>query len=722
MPPQSFTLPDPESSKVYPSSTSGDNRKQKIKQQLGNEMSYFYIPDRIYDEAEDQQGYMTGEELGSEEENINAPRLNNHSKVSGRVRRNVSFNDIRLQGERNDGVELEPMMASLLGVSFIPFDTRLTNDVGSSGHDSEILLSSGDEEEEDDDDDDDDIAYESDEDATLQEENTRIKKGRKKRGKKNGKRRGLRRLRRQLHERPRKERKERKRHWKRTKAKAKHRHMTNSVANNITSEMDRIAFGRKRLQIVKNSLRCADNEVKKLMGEAERSASRVSKLTKTITELECKLDMSLRALEQERESMQANMSALTNLNLSRDLLEKETKEIQIDLRHQLVQINDDDSAISYDSSVDLQDCPIQSTRHNRSRTNTGSSNISFATAIEQSGGTRSRSYTADSISTDSYDVDPFDVKIPAKLPKSPSSVKLLKSPSSRKPKIKRSSFLRIQDLEIVQCDSQVRDMLNCGNRNDLCSLDHEASHVALEALMQHAFAHVKDESSRWTPDGSSQKAISKRPEHERSWHYTGPDDLFVWHGKLEDAGYKGDLPVIKARGMIQSSPRELMDLLLDSSKVKLYNKMSLGRDDKFFIKKGLDTNDEKLDGEAKIVRSVSSVPVMRKKLELISLMYARRLDEEKDGMKGYICVNRSIWEDENIVPTEYEDFASNGDDKFIRCECLLGVNLIRELDSGFAEMTTLSHFFTPGAPTFGARQFGMKAAANFIKEIQNQFK
>jgi hypothetical protein len=259
------------------------------------------------------------------------------------------------------------------------------------------------------------------------------------------------------------------------------------------------------------------------------------------------------------------------------------------------------------------------------------------------------------------------------------------------------------------------------SRTDLVEIHSDDGHLVLNLLMKRAFECVTDEGPRWIADRTTAKIISKRPASEKSWQYATESDIFIWYGKF-DTGYKSDVPVIKARGIIECTPRELIDLIFDSSKVKQYNKMSLGREDRHFFKENFDTHDGKIAGAAKIVRSVANIPMIKKNLELVSLMHGRSLDEEKDGMKGYMIVNRSIWEDEKKAPSDEEDGVGPEDPKFIRGECLLGVNLIREIEGDKCEITTINHFFTPGTPSFGARQFGMKAAGNYLRDLQSQFK
>jgi hypothetical protein len=680
---------------------------------------YSDVPEQIYTDSnsDEQQAYMTSEENHPDDsDGLDTPRLSNRLTP-----REVSFENVVVIESpaiptAPTGINLDPMMGSLLGVDYLPFDSRLTEDApeGEGAIDDFESLTSDEE----------GGNYVSDDDD-KEEEDIDLgqaidgKKGRRK------KRRALKKLRKQLSDKPkpRKDRRQRKKHWKRTKAKAKHQQLVNAVSSNIDTEIGRIDVGKKRLQTVKGSLRYAESEIRKLVGEAEKSAGKVSKLSKTITELECKLDLSLRALEQERLNMQGNMASLQSLNLSRDLLEEEAHQIEGGLRQHLNQIgigSQEESPLnSFGESSHDTDSNHALGARSRSRSNTGGTDCSFATAYDPlalpNTPVRTRTGTIDSDGDLSFDDDTESPITTAKLPSTPVA-------KERTPK-RSPCYFRIHDLELNSAEERVEELVSHGNRTDLCSLHHNSSHIALDALVKHAFNVVTDESSRWNPDSTSGRIISKRPTSEHNWHYAGPGDIFVWHGKMEKDGYKRDLPVIKARGMVPTTAKALLDLLLDSSKVTTYNKMSLGREDRYYIKRGVETKDEdsQLRGETKIMRSVSSVPVIRKHLELISLMHARLLEEDDDGMKGYMCVNRSIWEDEDKTPTE-DGVDSPFDENYIRCECLLGVNLIRELDGGYCELTTINHFYTPGAPSFGARQFGMKAAGNFIRDIKAQFK
>lgn len=71
--------------------------------------------------------------------------------------------------------------------------------------------------------------------------------------------------------------------------------------------------------------------------------------------------------------------------------------------------------------------------------------------------------------------------------------------------------------------------------------------------------------------------------HNKDWYdaLDSSQEVLVWAGKfkVKDDGYGAELPIIKSTSIIHQSPKYLAELLMDSSKVQVYNKMSLGRDD-----------------------------------------------------------------------------------------------------------------------------------------------
>jgi hypothetical protein len=158
---------------------------------------------------------------------------------------------------------------------------------------------------------------------------------------------------------------------------------------------------------------------------------------------------------------------------------------------------------------------------------------------------------------------------------------------------------------------------------------------------------------------------------------------------------------------------------MDSSRVGEYNKMSQGRNDILYIQKGIDTTADESDygipGEAKIVKSLNKPPLIRRKIEMLSLIYARRLEHAD----GYLVVSRSVWEDSSATP---QSLAKDT----IRSEILLGVNILRPVvgpaGTQYCEMTTITHTHTSGVvPDALLRKMGPGQAAKFLEEIQAVF-
>jgi hypothetical protein len=68
---------------------------------------------------------------------------------------------------------------------------------------------------------------------------------------------------------------------------------------------------------------------------------------------------------------------------------------------------------------------------------------------------------------------------------------------------------------------------------------------------------------------------------------TSSQEILAWSGKFTADGQGSELPVIKTMAVIDKSPQCLAELLMDSSKVKVYNKMSLGRSDEEVFQSGM---------------------------------------------------------------------------------------------------------------------------------------
>jgi hypothetical protein len=304
----------------------------------------------------------------------------------------------------------------------------------------------------------------------------------------------------------------------------------------------------------------------------------------------------------------------------------------------------------------------------------------------------------------------------------------------------QSSFIRAHDLCIIETESENLDAgsevssfsgLNspnqCRNAKDVFfSIDQGVGSV-LDALIQFGYEVITDESKRFRPMHNTERILSKtagqRPRESwpvNPWHMTSGSDILVWQGSSLQSGPGKDLPVTKARGIVRSTPELVMGLLLDSSRVSEYNKMSKGRKDILFLQKGLHTSvsdsDFGITGEAKIVQALNKPPLIKRNIEMLTLIYARMLPDS-NPLKSYICVSRSVWEDETgQAKTSTES---------IRSEMLLGVSLLRAIEAAdgvcHTEITTVTHVQTSAVPEALSTRMAPSQAVAYIKEIQSVF-
>ena len=278
--------------------------------------------------------------------------------------------------------------------------------------------------------------------------------------------------------------------------------------------------------------------------------------------------------------------------------------------------------------------------------------------------------------------------------------------------------------------------------------------VAMESLAKTCIQMAEDSDHLvdWKP---ADKVTSAAMEEESSQSNL-PDEMLkegkilVWTGKFKSLGYGSDLPVVKTKSVLPLSPISFSELLMDSSKIKLYNKISLGRTDEKILFKN------ECSEEAKIVRNISKPPVSKRKLEFFTFMHSRRLhpgdvrkgilgggvasnvseDGSTNGDIGYLVVSRAVnggvWsEKRSFAETKSSDQSSSGDDnadgsesdKPLRCEILLGVNVIRSIPGhpNKCEVTAITHVKSAKVPKILATKLGVSGAINFINDIRDLY-
>jgi hypothetical protein len=182
------------------------------------------------------------------------------------------------------------------------------------------------------------------------------------------------------------------------------------------------------------------------------------------------------------------------------------------------------------------------------------------------------------------------------------------------------------------------------------------------------------------------------------------NDVLVWTGQWDHKHYGHDIPAVRCEAIVNMSPRTLVDLLVDSNRVKEYNKMSIGRDDILNLRK-------EETRVTKIIVGRSKPPMLGKTLVLKSLLHMEELPGGGER-SGYVIVSRAI--------SLADDVNAPVDPKVLYSEMLMGMNIIRavEGDPGRCVLINLNHLRSPMIPVYLAKRLALGAAVNFINDIR----
>jgi hypothetical protein len=242
---------------------------------------------------------------------------------------------------------------------------------------------------------------------------------------------------------------------------------------------------------------------------------------------------------------------------------------------------------------------------------------------------------------------------------------------------------------------------------------------AMDALAKFGRRTAMDE-SMWTPDKKTEKLIhagNGGAWQSCAWQDEGllalppqgfpeENEVMVWSGSFNHGLYGSDLPAVRAAGIVNMSAKSLATLLLDSTRVKEYNHMALGRTDIMVMPGDLEEEGPFGKSVTKVLRSESKPPLLRKVLQFVSIMQAKELP---DG-SGYLLVSRAVTQ------------ASHGvfDPNILLSEILMGVNVIRKVegDENRCLMINVNHIRSPMIPMMIAKKIGLSAAVNFINDLR----
>ncbi len=312
------------------------------------------------------------------------------------------------------------------------------------------------------------------------------------------------------------------------------------------------------------------------------------------------------------------------------------------------------------------------------------------------------------------------------------------------PKIlrKSSSFLRVADLEIDASPSiiaQESEPWQPNYHHPSCDPPpgvahdpkeqwialnyHDGSHapiapVAVERLADFGLATSMND-FMWIPDSKTERLLQREqcPQWMKETFKPGPvklsdsatveNDVLVWSGSFRHGLYGSDLPAIRAAGVVNMSATTLMKLLIDSNRVKEYNKMSLGRTDLRVFQGDMSLEGPFGKSVTKIMKSENKPPMVRKTLVFVSLLHAKELI---DG-SGYLLVSRAVHHPDQ-----------QGESNSIQSEILIGVNLIRKIEGAENSrclMVNINHIRSPMVPMMVAKRIGLSAAVGFINDVRS---
>jgi hypothetical protein len=242
---------------------------------------------------------------------------------------------------------------------------------------------------------------------------------------------------------------------------------------------------------------------------------------------------------------------------------------------------------------------------------------------------------------------------------------------------------------------------------------------AMDALAKFGRRSAMDQ-SMWTPDKKTEKLINAG--NCGSWQscvwqeegflvlpphgFAEEKEVMVWSGSFNHGLYGSELPAVRAAGIVNMSAKSLTNLLLDSTRVKEYNHMALGRTDIMVMPGDLEEDGPFGKSVTKVLRSESKPPLLRKVLQFASIMQAKELP---DG-SGYLVVSRAVTQ------------ANHGvfDPNILLSEILMGVNVIRKVegDDNRCLMINVNHIRSPMIPMMIAKKIGLSAAVNFINDLR----
>ena len=218
----------------------------------------------------------------------------------------------------------------------------------------------------------------------------------------------------------------------------------------------------------------------------------------------------------------------------------------------------------------------------------------------------------------------------------------------------------------------------------------------------------------WHTEGSTKKILRKMSEQNETGRVqTLFSETCIWSGRYNDqsGGYGRGFAFFLARGAVCMDPRQLLCLLWDNNRTGEYNHFCLGRSTLQIVQ---GSDEAVLNGEdenvfaAKIIRSTMRVPFAGITVKATCLMHVRSLPEG-----GYVILSRTL--DSGTSGTHFSERSVDESSK--KNEILWGVNIIRPVQPGVSDLTSLSQVGS-SVPNFLAQKIGMMGITDFFKNVR----
>jgi len=228
----------------------------------------------------------------------------------------------------------------------------------------------------------------------------------------------------------------------------------------------------------------------------------------------------------------------------------------------------------------------------------------------------------------------------------------------------KSHFLRTADLGLTQDTIFAEQFLDDANQkvephyhipslhpppgvqfhideNWVCLDDGKGSHSpiapqAVDALVAMGYRAACDP-MMWTPTSKTRKYMTEKKLRFDDMPIPGPLDegdgsvddttgVGVWSGKFPHKYHGYEQPAIRSQGIVNMSPEELVDLLMDSSRVSEYNKSSIGRVDEVVLSDGTNLDSCPFSGQRK--KKLTGVVVQGAKVVNGTAVFDSETDDE----------------------------------------------------------------------------------------------